>query len=108
MPTPPDSTRTSLAQRLTGHARTTWPQLTDLHIRHRGAFAYVDGELADGETVKLMRLRYAGSAASWGFALYYGSTERYEDSILPTGSFAGTPEDALDCACQLHLIAFDS
>ncbi|MDH6704211.1 hypothetical protein P3T27_000912 [Kitasatospora sp. MAA19] len=38
-----------------------------------------------------------------GFALYYASSDRYEDSLLPAGTFIGTPEDALDCACQLHL-----
>jgi hypothetical protein len=62
--------------RMTEHARTTWPQLTNLHIRHRGAFAYVEGELADGEAVKLMRLRYGGTASRWGFALYYASSDR--------------------------------
>ncbi|TDT97486.1 hypothetical protein EDD99_6363 [Streptomyces sp. 846.5] len=106
--TPPQSTKDSLAQRLAAHARTVWPQLTDLHIRHRGAFAYIDGELADGEILKLMRLRYTGSASDWGFAPYYASSDRYEDSILPTGGFAGTPEDALDCAGQLHLTALDT
>jgi hypothetical protein len=63
----------------------------------------VEGELADGEWVKLMRLRYSGTASRWGFALYYASSDRYQDSLLPTGTVAGTPEDALDCACQLHL-----
>jgi hypothetical protein len=105
MPTTPEYTQLSLAQRLTEHACTTWPQLTNLHIRHRGAFAYVEGELADGEAVKLMRLRYGGTASRWGFALYYASSDRYENSLLPTGAFAGTPEDALDCACRLHLAA---
>ncbi|WP_435176047.1 hypothetical protein [Actinacidiphila sp. bgisy145] len=105
MPTPSESTRLSLEQRLGEHARTTWPQLARLHVRHRGAFAYAEAELADGERVKLMRLRYGGTASRWGFALYYASSDRYEDSLLPTGGFAGTPEDALDCACQLHLAA---
>jgi hypothetical protein len=50
-----------------------------------------------------MRLRYGGSAARWGFAIYRASHEDYEDSILPTGAFAGTPEDALDCAAELYL-----
>jgi len=50
-----------------------------------------------------MRLRYGGSAARWGFAIYRASHEDYEDSILPTGAFAGTPEDALDCAAGLYL-----
>jgi hypothetical protein len=70
MPTTPEYTQLSLAQQLTERARTAWPQLTDLHIRHRGAFAYVEGKLAVGERVKLMRLRYGGTASRWGFALY--------------------------------------
>lgn len=74
-----------------------------LDVRQRGQFAYVDGELADGQTIKLMRLRYVGSASIWGFALYLDSRDDYEDAILPTGSFAGSPEDALDCACSLYL-----
>jgi hypothetical protein len=103
MPTPPDSTKSSLAQKLTARARAAWPQLTAVTVRHRGAFAYVDGELPDGEVLKLMRLRYGGSAAVWGLALYLASTDKYEDTILPTGAFAGSPEDALDCACGLYL-----
>ena len=31
------------------------------------------------------------------------SNDQYEDTILPTGAFAGSPEDALDCACGLYL-----
>jgi hypothetical protein len=107
MPTPPESTRLSLEQRLGEHARTAWPQLKRLHVRHRGAFAYVEGELVGGERVKLMRLRHGGTASRWGFALYYASSDRYEDALLPTGGLAGSPEDALDCACQLHLAAPD-
>lgn len=41
--TPPPSTRDSVAQRSAAHARTAWPQLTDLHICHHGACAYIDG-----------------------------------------------------------------
>jgi hypothetical protein len=103
MPTPPESTKSSLTQRLHAHAAANWPQLTELTVRFRGGFAYLDGQLADGETLPLCRLRYAGSATTWGFALYLASSDRYEDQILPTGSFAGTPEDALDCACSLYL-----
>ncbi|MGW1544584.1 hypothetical protein ACWCPM_30905 [Streptomyces sp. NPDC002309] len=105
MPTPAESTRLSLEQQLGEHARTAWPQLTRLHVRHCGAFAYVAGELADGEQVKLMRLRYNGTATRWGFALYLAGSDRYEDSILPTGGFADSPADALDCACGVHLAA---
>lgn len=107
MATPPQSTKASLARRLNAHARTQWPQLSDLRIRHRGAFACIDGELPDGDIVRLMRPRYSGSAARWGCALYLASTDKYEESILPTGTFAGAPEDALDCACELYLAAPD-
>jgi hypothetical protein len=39
----------------------------------------------------------------WGFALYRASHDDYQDTYLPTGDTAGTPEDALDCACGLYL-----
>jgi hypothetical protein len=48
-------------------------------------------------------LRYLGSPNEWGFAIYLASKDRYEESILPRGSFTGTPEEALDCACGLYL-----
>jgi len=71
----PASTKTSLQQRLSAHARTHWPQLAGATVRFRGAFAYVDGQLPNGETPPLMRLRYGGSAARWGFAMYLYSKE---------------------------------
>jgi hypothetical protein len=74
-----------------------------VHVRYRGQFAYVDGELPGGEIMPLMRLRYGGSASTWGFAVYLASKDGYEDSILPTGMFAGSPQEALDCACGLYV-----
>ncbi len=72
-------------------------------VRLRGASAYVQGELSDGDILPLMRLRYDGSAARWGFAMYLASKDGYEDAVLPTGAFAGLPEDALDFAAGLYL-----
>jgi hypothetical protein len=46
---------------------------------------------------------YGGSASQWGSAIYLASSGKYEDSILPDGTLAGTPEQALDCACGLYL-----
>ena len=60
-----------------------------------GASPYVDPQILDGNTLPLMRLRYGGSAASWGFAIHLPGKDRYQDAILPTGGFAGLPEDAL-------------
>ncbi len=101
--TAPESTKTSLWQRLSAHARQRWPQLADVTIRHRGSFAYLTGHLPDGTTQPLCRLRYSGSASQWGFALYLAIKDSYEDAILPSGNHAGTPEEALDCACGLYL-----
>ena len=57
----PDSTKTSLEQRLRARARERWPQIASLQIRHRGTFSYVDATLTDATTLKLCRLRYVGS-----------------------------------------------
>jgi hypothetical protein len=103
MATPPTSTKTSLGQRLSERARNRWPALTRVEIRFRGQFAYIDGHLPDGDVLPLCRLRYGGSASTWGFAIYLASKDGYEDSILPNGQFTGSHEDALDCACGLYL-----
>jgi hypothetical protein len=100
---PPASTKSSLTQRLTVHARQRWPQLVRVEVRFRAQFAYIDGHLSGGEILPLCRLRYGGSASRWGFAIYRASHDDYQDNILPNGLFAGTPEEALDCACGLYL-----
>ena len=87
----PESTKTSLQQRLTARARERWPALADVQVRFRGRFAYVDGELDSGEVLALCRLRYAGSATVWGFAIHLASKDGYEDSLLPSGRPSGTP-----------------
>ena len=70
MPKIPDSTKASLYQRLVERSHQRWPQLNEIRLRYRGGFAYIDGVLADGEVLRLCRLRYAGSARQWGFAIY--------------------------------------
>jgi hypothetical protein len=99
----PESTKSSLHQRLTARARERWPQLTDVRVRYRAGFADVDGALTDGDVLRLCRLRYAGYANQWGFAIYRASHDDYQDSFLPTGTMGGTAEDALDTACGLYL-----
>ncbi|MFJ9777924.1 hypothetical protein ACIRVF_42915 [Kitasatospora sp. NPDC101157] len=100
---PPPSMQVSLRQRLSDHARAHWPQLTGVTIRYRAGFAYVAGELPGEEPLPLCRLRFTGVLHTWGFALYLASRDGYEDNILPSGSPAGSPEEALDCACALYL-----
>jgi hypothetical protein len=92
-----------LQQRPSGPALARWPQLAGVEVKFRGGYAYVAGRLPNDETLPLMRLKYGGYAASWGFAIYLASKSGYEPSALPNGSMAGPPEDALDCACGLYL-----
>jgi hypothetical protein len=65
----PDSTKTSLEQRLRARARERWPQIASLQIRHRGNLSYVDATLTGVTTLKLCRLRYVGSSSQWQFDL---------------------------------------
>jgi hypothetical protein len=99
----PDSTKTSLEQRLRARARDRWPQIASLQIRHRGVFSYVDATLTDDTTLKLCRLRYVGSASQWQFAIYRASHDDYDESVFFTGLPVGTCQDALDTACGLYL-----
>ncbi|CCG05820.1 hypothetical protein [Blastococcus saxobsidens] len=103
MPKIPDSTKDSLHWRLATRARERWPDLAEVRMRYRTGLAYVDGILSGGEILPLCRLRYVGSATTWGFAIYRASHDDYEDNFLPTGSSSGTAEEALDCACGLCL-----
>jgi hypothetical protein len=103
MPKIPESTQSSLRQRLSTRARERWPTLAEVRVRYRAGFAYVEGVLIQGEVLQLCRLRYAGSTHTWGFAIYRASHDDYENSFLPTGSMGGTAEDALDTACGLYL-----
>ena len=99
----PESTKDSVEYRLAARARERWPALTRINTRFRAGFVYVDGMLTDGRVLKLCRLRYAGYANQWGFAIYRASHDDYEDNVLPSGSPTGTAEEALDCACGLYL-----
>lgn len=107
MPAIPASTRSSITLRLLARAEQRWPQLNRVEVSYRGAFAYVTGVLRDGEQLPLFRLRYGGSAHSFGFAIYSAAHDRYEDAVLLTGLTSGSPQDALDTACTVHLAGLD-
>jgi hypothetical protein len=102
MPAIPESTLSSITLRLLKHARENWPKLEKLQVTSRAGFAYVTAALPGEEPQPLFRLRYGGSAHSFGFAVYSYASGRYEDSLLATGSPVGTPQDALDTACLLY------
>src|SRR6516225_11347439 len=81
----PESTRSSVALRLLDHAEQHWPQLHRIQVTSRAGFAYVTGILPDGEQIPLCRLRYGGSAHSFGFAIYSAARARYEDAVHLAG-----------------------
>ena len=103
----PQSTRDSVTVRLLDHAEAHWPQLTRVKVTYRGAFGYITGVLPDGENIPLCRLRYGGSAHSFGFAIYSAAHDRYQDAVLLTGLPTGTPQEALGTACTIHLAGLD-
>jgi len=94
-----------LTLRLLDHAEKNWPQLKKVQARYHGSFAYITGVLPGGEQIPLFRLRYGGSAHSFGFAIYSPARDRYEDAVLLTGLPIGSPQEALDTACTVHLAA---
>jgi hypothetical protein len=99
MPAPPASTKTSASgcppRPNAGRAQQSRRPLPR-------AFAYVSGQLPNGEMLPLSgcarRIRQPR-----GFAIYRASHGDYQDNILPSGQFTGSPEEALDCACDLCL-----
>jgi hypothetical protein len=95
----PEPARRTLEAGLEARRHQRWKDLQDLNVRYRGDYAYITGTDTDGP-LPLCRLGYHGSPDNWGFACYLASKDRYEESILPTGSFTGTPEQALDCAAS--------
>ncbi|MGW3314733.1 hypothetical protein [Streptomyces fungicidicus] len=100
---PPDSMQHHLGVRLNSRAKERWQQLARVDVRFRTGFAYVSGELKDGDQVPLFRLPFTGVLHTWGFASYLASRGTYRDNSLPTGLPFGSPEDCLDCACYLYL-----
>jgi hypothetical protein len=103
VPAIPEPTRSSITVRLLDHAGKNRPQLAKVRARYHGSFACITGVLRDGEQIPLFRLRYGGSAHSFGFAIYSPARDRYEDAVLRTGLPIGSPQEALDTACTVHL-----
>ena len=113
MPVPSLRLKDDTADDLDHHAELHWPQLGEVVVRWRGGYGYVIGYLDTGDQdpddddpgvpIQLCRLGYLGTDDDWAFALYDPATDTYQDTVLPDGAFTGTPQDALDCACRIHL-----
>jgi hypothetical protein len=53
--------------------------------------------------VDLCRLGYLGSIDRWAYAFFKYSDECYAPSVVASGSFVATPEQAFDCASEVYL-----
>ncbi|WP_218002036.1 hypothetical protein [Microtetraspora malaysiensis] len=51
-----------------------------------------------------MRLRYGGSATSWGLAIHAPSKDPYEAAPW----FSGSPQNALNLVCDLYVTSIDT
>ena len=109
MPLPSKRLKQDTADDLDHHASIHWPQLGEVVVRWRGGYGYVigypdtDDEPTDDDAIPLCRLGYLGTDDIWEFALYDPATDTYQDTVLPTGRSTGSPQEALDCACAVHL-----
>ena len=119
----PESKKREVTERIQKFAGENYAGMyTRLDIRFRSQFCYIDAytepDVSDGwppedwaETreemierlrntpTHLCRLRYFGGD-DWGFAFYAYSSEKYELSIFPDGSFTGKPEDAFEVSAM--------
>jgi len=110
----------ALRARLEKYVSAHWKdRCRQIVVRFRGAFAYVDAfplhrQFMPGTTpeerarieatpTRLCRLGYLGSPGRWAFAFFKYSDEKYEPSFLPSGEFAGTPDEAFGCSALVYL-----
>ncbi len=107
----PKTMQRGIVERIKRHAEQHFGgRYSELAIRFRGAFCYVDAITDDlmspdprGTPVHLCRLRYFGNPDQWSFGFYKYSDEKYEVSVFPSGKFWGAPEDAFDLAASVYL-----
>lgn len=116
----PDGVREALAARLLRHVTKKWKgRVRKILLGFHGAYAYITVvETAKGEKVQprvcryieeeemplqLCRLGYLAGIDRWAYAFYKYSDECYAPSVVASGSFVATPEQAFDCAADVYL-----
>ena len=103
MPAIPESTRSSIILRLLDHAEKNWPQLAKVRARYHGSFAYITGVLRDGSRSPCSGCATAAPPTPSASRSTPPPSDRYQDAVLRTGLPIGTPQEALDTACTVHL-----
>ena len=123
----PPAVRQRTEQRIRQYAEKHFAgKFTRLDIRFRAQFCYIDAytepsvprnwppedwqetreqyvERLRNTPTHLCRLRYFGDEERWAFAFFAYSSEKYELSMLPSGDFYASPEDAFATAAGLYL-----
>ena len=117
----PKVVREELAARLQLHAEKKWKgRVRKILLRFQGAYTYIAAvEAAPGEKlpskvcryieagevpVELCRLGYLGRWSDrWTYAFFKYSDECYDPSVVASGSFEATPEQAFDCAAGVYI-----
>ena len=61
------------------------------------------GAIIDAIPARLCRLGYLGSIDRWQHAFFKYSDEKYELSVVASGSFEATSEEAFDCSAGVYL-----
>jgi hypothetical protein len=117
----PKDVREELAVCLLRHAEKKWGgRVRKILLRFHGVYAYVAAvEAARGEKsppkvcryiergevpVELCRLGYLGRWSDrWTYAFFKYSDHCYAPSVVASGSFEATPEQAFDCAAGVYI-----
>jgi len=116
----PKDEQDALRQRLEKHISHRWKRwCRSLVPSFRGRFAYVDAlpaqrwympgttreqrAMIDATPVRLCRLEYVRSGDRWRYAFFKYSNEKYAPSVVASGSFMATPEQAFDSAARVYL-----
>jgi hypothetical protein len=99
----PESTKSSLQQRLAARARERWPQISRINTRYRAGFAYVDAVLPGGDSYRCAGCATPATPTSGASRSTAPATTTTRTRSYPPGSMGGTAEYALDTACGLYL-----
>ena len=103
VPAIPESTRDSITWRLILHAEKNWPQLDKVQVTSRGGFAYAAGVLPGGEKIPRSGSATAAPRTPSASRSTPPPANATTCSLLLTGHPTGTPQEALDTACTIHL-----
>ena len=99
----PDAVKARVERRIPDYANQSCAgKFTRIEVSFRGAFCYIDVYLDPGVPTHLCRIRYCGSEDRWSFAFYTYAHDKYEPSLLMTGSRQGTPEEAFETSTLFY------